>query len=176
MNTINRRNFIRRSAIGGAGLMAIPNMLSASFTNAMGAIANQNLMSGLTPISIIDNACMLAFSSGEVSQKSQNVLFADIHHPGKAIGNKARLAVALPAQDKSYIQLIQSVKDNIDGLRGTDHLEGKHAMLFGWAAVNATDKFVNAEMNPKDDEEAALMRMHQDAILLQGFSTDTNPQ
>lgn len=176
MDNINRRNFLRNSAIGSAGLMLLPNMLSASLSNTLGLAGQRNLSGGLTPISIIDNACMLAFCSGEVSQKSQNVLFADPHFSEKAIGNKARLAVALPAFDKSLIRLIQSVKDNHDELRGTEHLAGKHAMLFGWVAVNATYKFVNSEMNPKDDEEATLMRMHQDAVIIQGFSTETDPQ
>jgi hypothetical protein len=130
------------------------------------------LMNGITPISVIDSACTLAFCCGEVSQMSQNVLYADRHYSGKAIGNKARLAVALPARDASLIKLIQRVKDNHDGLRGTEHLEGKHALLFGWAAVNAVEQCINASMDASEPADAALARMHQDGILLNGFSTE----
>jgi len=175
MDNINRRSFIKKSAIGGAGLALLPSLLSASLSKA-GEISNvQHPMNGLTPISIIDNACLLSFCSGQVSQASQNVLFADIQHPSKPIGNKARLAVNLPAFDKGFIQLIQKVKDNLDGLKGIEYLEGKHAMIFGWAAVNATEEFINTAINPANDGESKLIRMHQDAVIINGFSTGSDP-
>ncbi len=165
-STINRRSFIRNNAIGAAGFMFIPSVLSASFKNYTNTNIQQNFMGGLTPISLIDNACMLAFCSGRLSQESQNVITTDIHLRDTP-GNKGRLAVAFPPNHQGILELIDIVKNSSD----TKFIKEKRALVFGWVAVNAVQDHINKTLQSKNADEIKLARLHQDALVVRGFST-----
>jgi hypothetical protein len=167
--TINRRNFIRNNAIGGAGLMFFPTMLSASSNFSGGANSQQNFMGGLTPVSVIDNACMLAFCSGRLSQESQNTITTDIHLRDTP-GNKGRLAVAFPPNHQAILELLEIVKNT----SGAKFIKEKRALAFGWIAVNAVQNHINKALDSKNGEEFKLARLHQDALVVRGFSAGHN--
>lgn len=167
--TINRRSFLRNNAIGGAGLMFVPSILSASLNSSNYANVQQNFMGGLTPVSVIDNACMLAFCSGKLSQESQNALTTDIHLRDTP-GNKGRLAVAFPPNHQGIFELIDIVKNSND----TKYIKEKRALVFGWIAVNEVQNHINKTLGSKTEEEKKLTRLHQDALVVRGFSTGHN--
>lgn len=165
-STINRRQFIQNSLLTSAGLMIMPPFLSsASPSRAVDKSFNLN-NAGLTPIALMDNACLLAFCSGRLSQETQNAISTDIHLRNTA-GNKGRLAGVLPARDKKLMELIEIVRTNPE----TKHRDEKMAIAFGWVSINALDRHVNGAFKDKNEEDMMLARMHQDALLIKGFSS-----
>ena len=163
--TFDRRSFIKTSTAGSAGLMFIPSMLSASANPEYISAVSKGSMSGLTPISVLENACMLAFCSDKLSQESENAITTDIHLRDTP-GNKGRLAVLLPPNNDKILELLDLVKN---GNELKYPLE-KRAIAFGWAAVNAVEKNINKFIKAESPEDFTRVRMHQDAIVINGFS------
>ena len=168
---INRRKFIQNSALGSMGMFIAPSLTSASSIFTAANEGKNVLMAGLTPISIIDNACMLAYCSGKLSLASQEVVTTDIHFIQDEMrgtpGNKGRLAVVMPPLDKKLIELVKTIKSDTN----TKHIKAKRAISFGWAGVNAVHKNINPALEGKSPEDALKMRLHQDALVIKGFSS-----
>lgn len=144
----------------------MPSLLSgASPSRAVDKSSNMN-NTGLTPIALIDNACLLAFCSGKLSQETMNAISTDIHLRDTA-GNKGRLAGVLPPQNKKLIDLIEIIRNNPE----TKHRDEKMAIAFGWISINALDRYVNKTFKDKNEEDVMLARMHQDALIIRGFSS-----
>lgn len=162
---INRRKFIQNSVLGSAGLFLAPTLATAGSVFTSAGEGGNLFMSGLTPVSIIDNACMLAFRSGELSPSSQKVVTTDIHLRNTP-GNKGRLAVVMPPFDNKLIDLVKTVKNQAN----TRFIMEKRVIAFGWAAVNAVQNHINRSLENKDSDELMRIRMHQDALVIQGFS------
>lgn len=164
-NKIDRRNFIQKTGIGTAALFIAPAFLNATSVFKESGEMSVNSMTGLTPISVIDNACMIAFCSGNMSKESQTVLSTDIHLRNTP-GNKGRLAVVMPPNKPEIFQLIHTIKNNPN----TPHSKEKRALAFGWVAINAVDKNINSIIKQKKGSEFLNARFHQDALIVQGFS------
>ena len=162
---INRRKFIESSALGGAAIMLIPSFASQGALFQSVANKSEILMAGITPVSVIDNALMLAFRTGRLSYRSQQVVPSDIHLR-YIPGDKGRLAVVFPPRNTKLLDLITAVKNNPEIKYGNE----KRVLAFGWAAVNAVDRFINRNLKKLNSEEAVDARMHQDALLIHGFS------
>mgnify|MGYP006286359251 CR=1 FL=1 len=162
---MDRRRFIINTSLGSSAFMFFPSLLrgvslySGSFSKRNGTIW------GLTPISVIDNACLIAFRSGKLSRASQQSVTTDIHLRDTP-GNKGRLAVVLPPLDKKLSELLRKVKEG----HKIKHPAEKRAIAFGWIAVNAVEKQINEAMKDLSPEEFRSARMHQDALLIQSFS------
>ncbi len=162
---INRRKFIEQTSLGSAGVMLAPSFVSpGTLFNQAGAV-KETVMGGITPVSVIDNACMLAFRSGDLSHLSQQVITSDIHMRNVP-GDKGRLAVVFPPGSKKLIELLNTIKITPE----VKYAKEKRVLAFGWAAVNAVDRYINRDLKNKTAEEAAEIRMHQDAILIREFS------
>ncbi len=166
-SNINRRKFIKSTAAGSAALAFVPSMLYATGSAGPMNYQNQNRMKGITPISVIDNACLLAYSSGELSQASKNCIATDIQLRDTP-GNKGRLAVLMPPGDEKIFELLRLVKSGSE----LKHKSEKRALLFGWAAVNAVEKNINLRLKDLNDKEFGEVRMHQDALVVKGLSKD----
>ena len=164
-SNIDRRDFIKKSTGAGLGLLVASSLSASGIFQERKAIRKG--MGGLTPISVIDNACLLAFCSGKLSQESQNTISTDIHLRDTP-GNKGRLAVVLPPGESKLMDLIEIVK----GAGDTKHREEKRAIVFGWTAVNAVERNINAPDKMMSQEEQESRRFHQDAILIRSFSPD----
>jgi hypothetical protein len=167
MQNITRRNFIQNSAIGSFGLMLTPTLVSAvsGFSTFAGEGSNAAMM-GLTPIAVIDNACMLAFCSGKLSHAGQQSVTTDIRLRNTP-GNKGRLAVVAPPLSSKLIDLIRIVKSD----KETKYAHEKRVIAFGWAAVNSVQRNINPALTGKSYDEIALVRMTQDALVIRGFSS-----
>lgn len=162
---MNRRIFLQSSTLGSAGLLFYPHILSGSPLTADNADKKTVLMGGVTPISIIDCACILAFSSGRLSVRSQEVISTDIHLRGTP-GNKGRLAALMPVQDKGLIELIYLLKNDSD----IKYIKEKRAIVYGWAAINSVHRIINQSLEGKAQDQIMEIRMHQDALVIQGLS------
>lgn len=167
---INRRKFIKSTAATSTALAFVPSMLFASGFKVSDKRHPQNRMTGITPISVIDNACLLAFCSGLLSQESQNSIATDIQLRDTP-GNKGRLAVHLPAGNEKFYELLALVKDS----RELQFPREKRAILFGWAAINAVEKNINSRLKDLSDQEFEQARWHQDALVVKGFSENYDP-
>ena len=163
---INRRKFIQQSALGSAGAMLTPAFVSSNalFANPAGS-KQKLLMSGITPVSVIDSACMLAYRSGKLSPSSEQIIISDMHMRDVP-GDKGRLAVIFPPGSIKLIELVRTIKTNPE----TKHAKQKRVLAFGWAAVNAVDKNINRALKNMSADELEQTRMHQDAVVIQNFS------
>lgn len=162
---INRRKFIESSTLGSAAMMLIPSIASAGSLLHPAASDSEILMAGITPVSVIDNACMLAFRTGRLSRPSQQVVTSDIH-VRDIPGDKGRLAVVFPPRSSKLIDLLTAIKNKPE----LKYAKEKRAMAFGWAAINAVDKYINPDLKKLNEEDAVIVRMHQDSLLIHGFS------
>jgi hypothetical protein len=162
---INRRKFIQNSTITSAGMFLLPSMIQASSMFQRTPDGMSITMIGLTPISIIDGACMLAFRSGALSVASQEVITSDIHLRGTP-GNKGRLAVLMPPMNKKILELVKTLKSG----KNTKYFKEKRAIAFGWVAVNAVERHINTRLEGKTEDEIIAIRMHQDAMVIHGLS------
>ncbi len=122
------------------------------------------LLNGLATISVIEDACMLAFCSGRLSDRSRVAATADIHV--RVPGSKGRLAGVLPPEDKRLLELIDILKNN----PGADHFDEKLALVFGWTGVNAAYRNFSLFFEGKGPGEALTIRINQDALLIREFS------
>ena len=170
---INRRGFIKQSSVGSLGLMFIPSLFSESIFHTSTSSSNSAKisMSGITPVSVIENACMLAFCSGKLSQDSENAITTDIHLRDTP-GNKGRLAVHLPPGNEKIIDLINRIMED----KSIKYPAEKRAIAFGWAAVNAVENNINSAMQGNSESELRKKRLHQDALVINGFSKGLNIQ
>lgn len=164
-NSVSRRKFLQSSISGSIYLMLAPSLMAnASFDQTL-KDSEKGVTGGLTMISIIDNACMLSYRSGRLSLPSQQVVLTDIHLRDTP-GNKGRLAGLMPAFDKRLIDLVKILKAGNE----IQHAQEKRAIAFGWVAVNAAHRHINSLFEGKTADEAKQIRMHQDALVIKGFS------
>lgn len=180
----DRRRFFRNAFAGSAGMFFIPSILKAAslidplmYSPSLNGISesgvfrtdNKNavqdcLLNGLATISVIEDACILAFCSGRLSDRSCIAATADIHV--RVPGSKGRLAGVLPPEDKRIFELIDILKNN----PGADHFDEKLALVFGWTGVNAAYRKFSPFLEGKDPGEALIIRINQDALLIREFS------
>lgn len=161
---INRRTFFKNTALTGTGLFLAPSLAQALNTFAPGYQGKISPMAGLLPISIIDNACLLAFRTNTLSRPSREAATADLHV--KLAGNKGRLAVVLPPENNKLIELLEILKNSEELNRRNEKL----AIAFGWAGVNAVHRHVSPGMDKLEKNAFIETRVQQDAQLLKEFS------
>lgn len=163
---MKRRAFIQTTTVGTTASLLFPSLVSG-MQSMVGKDGRFNNMGGLTPISVIDNACLLAYASGKLSLESQKSVVTDIHLRDTP-GNKGRLSTILPALDNKILELASKVK----GDAAMNYKYEKRAILFGWIAINSVQRNINLHYSYDSDEIALESRIHQDALLIQSFSDE----
>ncbi len=145
-------------------MLFLPSLLQAAQVLNPDNNSPYSLMVGLLPISIIDNACMLAFRTNTLSKPSREAATADLHV--KLPGNKGRLAIVLPPDNKKLLELMELLKNNKDLEKRNEKL----ALAFGWTGVNAVHRHVNRDMAKLEKKAFIGARVQQDALIVKEFS------
>jgi len=163
---MKRRAFLQTTTIGSTASLLFPSLVSGMHS-MVGQDGRFNNMGGLTPVSVIDNACLLAYASGKLSPESQKSVVTDIHLRDTA-GNKGRLAAILPALDIKILELANKVK----GDAALKYKYEKRSILFGWIAINSVQRNINLHYSYDSEEKAFGSRIHQDVLVIQSFSDE----
>ena len=137
-NNINRRSFLKHSALGSAGIFLGGSLLNA---RDMFAAARSDLKSGvggLVPVSIIEDANLLVLRMNTFEGDAAFALVSDLHNRPAAPGNKGRLASLLPVQDRKLMELLKIIRQKKDLKNRVE----KIAIANGWICNNATYKYI----------------------------------
>jgi hypothetical protein len=161
---ISRRSFIKNTAIGSAGAIFIPSVLNANGFSLSTSLKNSVLIPPVTCINLIEDSCMLAFSSGWLSPRCNQALASDIHT--RQPGNKGRLAGVLPPADRRLMELINILKNNPQASQN----EAKLAIVFGWVGVNSAHKHFTPSLKGKSYQQTLSMVAHMDGTILRELS------
>jgi hypothetical protein len=155
---ISRRSFIKNTAIGSAGAIFIPSVLNANVFSLSTSLKNPVLIPPVTCINLIEDSCILAFSSGWLSPRCNLAMASDIYT--RLPGNKGRLAGVLPPADKRLMELINILKNNPEA----SQYEAKLAIVFGWVGVNSAHKHFSPWL------QSLSMAAHMDGTILRELS------
>ena len=163
MNNINRRSFLKHSALGSAGIFLGGSVLNA---RDMFAAAHSDLKSGvggLVPVSIIEDANLLVLRMNTLEGDAAFALASDLHNRPAAPGNKGRLASLLPVQDRKLMELLTVIKQKKDIKNRVE----KIAIANGWICNNATYKYLKPVYGDDPSPERIMdVQAYHDAQLL----------
>ena len=162
-NNINRRSFLKHSALGSAGIFLGGSLLNA---RDMFAAARSDLKSGvggLVPVSIIEDANLLVLRMNTFEGDAAFALVSDLHNRPAAPGNKGRLASLLPVQDRKLMELLKIIRQKKDLKNRVE----KIAIANGWICNNATYKYLKPVYgNDPSPERIMDVQAYHDAQLL----------
>ncbi|MFW5781298.1 MAG: twin-arginine translocation signal domain-containing protein [Bacteroidota bacterium] len=162
-NIINRRSFLKHSALGSAGIFLGGSLLNARDMFAAARSALKSGVGGLVPVSIIEDANILVSRTAEFNGDSEFALTSDLHTRPAAPGNKGRLASILPVQDKKLMELLDLIRQKKDLKNRVE----KIAIANGWICNNATFKYLKPVYgNDPSPEKIMDIQAYHDAQLL----------
>jgi len=151
----------------GAGLFFAPTFLAKA--RAAAAANGVAQLTGVVPISAMEDSCTLAFSSGKIPHVMRNNLVTHINL--RLPGNIGRLANAIPACDKRIVQLLDYLKSAKP--EDDEYYHHKMALAFGTAANCAYyEVFKPVHSNFSDAETKQEAMLYQDTALLRAISNE----
>ncbi len=167
MSNMNRRTFVRNSALGGAGIFLSKDLLFANSFQTMFSNSLTNGIGGLVPVSIIEDALLLVHRSGKLKGEAKFALTSDLHNRPAAPGNKGRLATILPVLDKKLIELLQILKEKKEINKKVE----KIALAFGWICNNEIYKQLKPVYGDKPSQDKIReVQLYHDAELIRQIS------
>ncbi len=162
-NHINRRRFIKQSALGSAGVVLGASMLGSKNMFAAAAANFKSGVGGLVPVAVIEDTNLLLLRTAKFKGDSEYALTSDLHTRPAAPGNKGRLASLLPVQDKKLMDLLKTIKQN----KSLKNRVEKIAIANGWICNNATYKHLSPVYGDNPSPETIMdVQAYHDAQLL----------
>lgn len=164
---INRRNFIKSSALGSAGILLGSSMAANATDFFRQPMVSNKGIGGLVPVSLIEDVNLLLLRSGNFKGHSEFALASDLHNRPAPPGNKGRIASVLPVQDKKLLQLLSIIRNDQEL---NSRIE-KIAIAFGWIGNNAVAKYIKPVYGDNLSEEEVLeVQCYHDAELIKEIS------
>ncbi len=163
LHKINRRSFIKQSAVGGTGILVGGSLINTQSLFGASPHNLKNGIGGLVPVSLMEGANLLVLRSGVLQKPVSFALTSDLHNRPAAPGNKGRIAGVLPVNDPRLVALLKVLKDD----KETSRYVEKTALAFGWICNNAIhNKVKNIYPDHENPDQILEVQLYHDAEML----------